>query len=74
MDHLIQALINTAKAYDANKAHEHGLRNIKATEGTMVKTLTKKISDCGVMFYVWEDKKEKDYSGHQCWDRQRKSC
>jgi len=65
IDHLIQALINTAKAYDANKAHEHGLRNIKATEGTMVKTLTKKISNCGILFYVWEDKKEKELSGHQ---------
>ena len=58
MDHLIQALINTAKAYDASEAHILGLRSIKATEEEMVQKLTKTINDCGIHFYVWEDKKK----------------
>ena len=58
MDHLIQALINTAKAYDASEAHILGLRSIKATEGEMIQKLTKTINDCGIHFYVWEDKKK----------------
>ena len=57
MDHLIQALINTAKAYDATEAHRLGLRSIKATEGAMIQNLVKTIDDCGVHFYVWEDRK-----------------
>ena len=58
MDILIQALINTAKAYDANEAHRLGQRSIKATEGPLIQSLVKTISECGVHFYVWEDKKE----------------
>ena len=60
MDKLIQALINTAKAHDANEAHRLGLRNTLATEGEMVQKLVKSIGECGVHFYVWEDKEKQE--------------
>jgi len=36
MDHLIQALIYTAKAYDASEANRLELHSIKAAEGKMI--------------------------------------
>jgi len=57
MDHLIQALINTANTYDANEAHRLGL-STPATEGPLIQSLVKTISECGVHFYVWQDKKK----------------
>jgi len=58
MNHLIQALINTAKACDASEAHRLGLHSIKAAEGEMIQKLMKTINDCGIHFYVWENKKK----------------
>lgn len=55
MDILIQALINTAKAYDADEA-DRLEQTIKATEGPLIQRLVKTINECGVHFYIWEDK------------------
>ena len=70
MDKLIQALINTAKAHDANEAHRLELCNALATEGEMVQKLVKSmgyISMCG------RTKKNKSCSGNLCWGNRRKS-
>ena len=55
MDILIQALINTAKVYDADEAHKL-VKSITATKGPFVQSLVKSVNECGVRFYVWEDK------------------
>ena len=58
MDVLIQALLNTAKAYDHHSTHGiRRRRSYKPQDGPMVQSLVRTIESCGVRFYVWEDKK-----------------
>ena len=55
---LIQALLNTAKAYDHHSTH--GIRrrhSFKPQDGPMVQNLIRTIESCGMKFYVWGDNK-----------------
>ena len=58
MDVLIQALLDTAVAYDHHTSRGHRKR-VKAPDGPMVLSLIEAIKTCGVNFYVYEDKKDK---------------
>ena len=57
MDVLIQALLDTAVAYDHHATQ--GIRSCRSTkplDGPMLQNLVKTVESCGVRFYVWEGK------------------
>ena len=62
---LIQALLNTAKAFDHHSTHGiRRRRSFKPQNGPMVQNLVRTIESCGVKFYVWGTIKEIRYYGH----------
>ena len=58
MDVLIQVLLDTAVVYDHHTSRGHRKR-VKAPDGPMVLSLIEAFKTCGVNFYDYEDKKDK---------------